>query len=276
MTNKLVQQQGGDGDGRFPGIDDVIKAAGWTPLLAEAHRALDMGPSMAAIRHDAVADAHWRYLASFGERSKAIAATLGIDVDQQFTLGDQTFSWDFAIEDHRVIEARYQASVATLSTQGLFLPISYRPMALGAVGFGMPGWLVKLLSLFGVEAEDLQAVGETLTEELGDDLLDELKELFSEAFEDVAEGKLGDAERKLSDAVKRLQSALERLAENLDDFLGRLLQRLARRLGQSGAYRKAAEIGGRIASKAVPGLGWLIFALELLWMLLRNIGGFYV
>jgi hypothetical protein len=261
----------------LPGLKELLAVGrGWTPLVAEAQRALDIGPPAAAIRHDDVANAYWRYLQSLGERAKATAQSLGIDVDRTFELGKHSFRWEYEVEDHEVIEARYRASVVHLAANGAFLPASYRPMAMGAAGFAMPGWLVKLFALFGIDDADLQAVGETFGEELGDDYLDDLKRLFNEAFEDAADGKYSEAEEKLAEVVKKLLRALERLVENLDDFLERLARRLARRLGVGGAIDKAAKICARISSKVVPGVGWLLFALELLWLLLRNVHAFYV
>lgn len=251
-------------------------ALAWGALRLEARQALEQGPPIASIHHDAMADAHWAYLASIGSRAKAVAAELGLDPERRFKHGKGEFQWAFAIEDHRAIEARYQAGAAALATRGLFLAPWQSPTVFAAAGFAMPGWLVKLLSLFGIEAEDLEVVGEAFSEEFGDDLLDDIKRLFGDAFEDAADGQWKAAEEKLAEAVKKLERFLEELLDRLDDFVRKLAIKWFNRIGGARAVRKAEAVAAKIASKVLPGVGWLLFVLELLWLLMKNIGIFYV
>lgn len=259
----------------FKGIDAAY-ASVFAPhaLYIEALHALKYGPPIGTLNNDVLAKAHYEYLQEIARRCAELSREIGFDLDRRFSIDQEEFSIDFSIPTFEEIERRYIENTAFLTSRGLFasswetLP---HAIAFSVGSFPVPWWLEKLLSLFGIEEEDLQVVAETFVEEIGEDIYEKIKDLLKKAGAKLYEGKYDEARRLVDEACILIQHALDKIVNNLDKFLEKLAKKWAKKLGLEAAKRKAAKIGAKILSKCLPILGWLLFLLELSWLLLKNI-----
>jgi hypothetical protein len=279
-----------DPDATIRAVAAALPSIARSDLRKEALEAFANGPPVAAFYHDQMAAAYHEYLSSLARRCRALVEQCRIAPALGIRLSDgTTVETDFELAGFDEAERRYRSSLTFLASSGslastlAIAPTSYvAAFGTGGVfagpGLKLPWWLNKLLSLFGIEEEDLADVGATLIEELGVDNVLDIEDRLDRVYKAVIERRLDDARKLINQIGEILERILLRLmdTDTIIDFFERLAERIGKRLGGAAARKKASKLAGKIASKFLPILGWLLTILELVYLLLKDVLDAYI